>query len=188
MKLFRNYVQMAIFISCVLLAHNGQAQTVDNDKLQVSLPVTPLDEKTGSGITLNKDQIKVFLGKTEQTITEIVSAETPAKVVFLVDYSGSMREPFKDLTKIRTAFIQFFQISNPANEYALLAFNSDVALIKDWTTQPQDFIAGLDSLTAQKPQGKTALYDSLVKGINYLNARTQRHPFLSKLRRIDCRS
>ena len=49
---------MAIFISCVLLAHNGQAQTVDNDKLQVSLPMTPLDEKTGSCITLNKDQLK----------------------------------------------------------------------------------------------------------------------------------
>ena len=172
MKLFRNYVQAAIFIGCALLAvDEGMAQSDNNGKLEILLPVTALDEKKGVSFEPTKEKIKVFLGKSEQTITSIVSAETPSKIVFLVDYSGSMREAFSDPTKVKAAFMQFFQSSNSANEYALIAFNQDAALIKDWTTKPQNIIDGFDSLTSQKPQGVTALYNGLAKGMNYLNAR-----------------
>jgi von Willebrand factor type A domain len=152
MKLFRDFWQAAIFIGWTLLSiSQGIAQSGNSGKIEVLLPVTALDEKKGVSFEPTKEKIKVFLGKSEQTITSIVPAETPSKIVFLVDYSGSMREAFSDPTKVKAAFMQFFQSSNSANEYALIAFNQDAALIKDWTTKPQDIIDGFDSLTSQKP-------------------------------------
>jgi Ca-activated chloride channel homolog len=167
MKLI-NSLTKSFFLVLGLLAapNNGLAQPA-----VVTLPVTTVDKKTNDGVTVSKDQIKLFLDNKEQSITEIVSAETPAKIVFMVDYSGSMRHLFSDPTKIKIAFMQFFQASSSANEYALIAFNADAALIKEWTKKPEEIIAGLDLLTAQKPQGKTALFDSLVKSMHYLSTK-----------------
>ncbi len=169
MKLFRNFLQAVIFICCLFLAVNeGIAQSANSGKSEVALPITALDEQTGASFEPTKEKIKIFLGKFEQTITSIVPAETPAKIVFMVDFSGSMRHLFSDPLKIKGAFRQFFQASNPGNEYALIAFNVNAALVTDWTKKSEDVSAGLDLLTDKKPQGQTALFDNLVKSMDYL--------------------
>ncbi len=166
MKLIYSLTKLFVFVLGLVTAVAGLAQPA-----AVALPVTALNEKTGISADQDKAKIQVFVGKTEQKVTSIVSADTPAKIVFLVDYSGSMKDMFSKPEKLRLALIKFFETANPANEYALIAFNQDAALIKDWTTKPQDVIDGLDSLTAQKPQGRTALYNALTKGMHYLNTR-----------------
>lgn len=167
MKLIDSLTKFFVLVLGLLTASTvGLAQPAT-----ITLPVTAVDKKTNVGVTFRKDQINLFLGDKEQEITEIVSADTPTKIVFMVDYSGSMRQTFSDPTKIKIAFMQFFQAPNSANEYGLIAFNEDAALIRDWTKKPEEIISGLDSLTAQKPQGKTALFDSLVKSMHYLSRR-----------------
>lgn len=170
MKFFRKYVLATIFIGWALLSiSQGIAQSANSGKSEISLSVTAFNEQTGASFEPTKEKIKIFLDNKEQTITSIVPAETPAKIIFMVDFSGSMRHLFSDPLKIKVAFRQFFQASISVNEYALVAFNADAALVKDWTKKPEEIITGLDLLTAQKPNGKTALFDSLVTSMNYLS-------------------
>jgi Ca-activated chloride channel family protein len=83
--------------------------------------------------------------------------ESPARVLLLVDVSGSMNGQLKT-TSARMAGRQVLAALQPEDQVALAGFDSEYFGIVAWTTDRQKIDEGF---TAVKPFGSTALHDAL---------------------------
>ena len=140
-----------------------QAQSTDS--LVLNVTVTNPKGVVIRGLTM--ENFSVVADKQEQKILSLTDREVPASVGILIDDSGSQYISKSDPAhKIRTQFRdgleRFFQLTNPANEYFLVSFNSKVQLLQDWTSDPRAVVEKLDSLTFKKP---TSMYDAIQLGV-----------------------
>jgi Ca-activated chloride channel family protein len=68
------------------------------------------------------------------------------------------------------------RVSNPANEYFVVTFNSKAQLVQDWTSDPQAVLETLDSLKFKK---QTALFDAMTLALDKMKTgRNSRHVLL----------
>jgi Ca-activated chloride channel homolog len=102
-----------------------------------------------------------------QTIQFFEEQDAPVTVGLLIDSSGSMI-PAKD--RVIAAATTFAEVSNPADEMFVLAFNDVVRAAlpaaEPFTSDPQALRSALRGATS--PFGGTALYDALTAGLAYL--------------------
>ena len=129
------------------------------DPIILNLTVTTKKGTIIRGLTV--DNFSITVDKQPLRILSLNEREVPASVGILIDTSGS--QSVRGVVEIREQFKQglegFLKLSNPANEYFALAFNSKTELIQDWTSEYQSILQKFDSLTFQKP---TSLYDAML--------------------------
>jgi Ca-activated chloride channel homolog len=133
----------------------------------VVLHATVKDRKGRYVTDLSKDAFAVFEDKEPQTISFFTSDDAPVTVGLLIDSSGSMQSNL-DLTI--AAAKSFVQVSNPQDEIFALAFNDEVSPVLP-SSAPFTNDAGTlrEALTrAIRARGRTALYDAIDQGIDYL--------------------
>jgi len=116
---------------------------------------------------LSLESFAVTVDKQPQKILSLSDQEVPASIGILIDDSGSQYVAPSDglslPSKLRPALARFLKLSNPANEYFVVTFNSKVQLVQDWTTNPQAVIDTLDSLKFKR---LTALYDAMTLALD----------------------
>ena len=126
------------------------------------LNVTVTNEKGMLSRGLSLESFAVTVDKQPQKILSLSDQEVPGSIGILIDDSDSQYVAPSDglslPSKLRPALARFLKLSNPANEYFVVTFNSKVQLVQDWTTNPQAVIDTLDSLKSKK---LTALYDAM---------------------------
>jgi len=131
------------------------------------LNVTVTNEKGMLSRGLSLESFAVTVDKQPQKILSLSDQEVPASIGILIDDSGSQYVAPSDglslPSKLRPALARFLKLSNPANEYFVVTFNSKVQLVQDWTTNPQAVIDTLDSLKFKK---LTALYDAMTLALD----------------------
>ena len=131
------------------------------------LNVTVTNEKGMLSRGLSLESFAVTVDKQPQKILSLSDQEVPASIGILIDDSGSQYVAPSDglslPSKLRPALARFLKLSNPANEYFVVTFNSKVQLVQDWTTNPQAVIDTLDSL---KFKNLTALYDAMTLALD----------------------
>lgn len=159
-------IACAAFLSRPLLAEDPQDLVLHSDARLVLLDVSV---KTHDGLSvsgLTKDQFRVFEDGKPQTITEFASNDIPVTIGILVDESFSMRPKRADVIDAATAFVTE---SNPHDEIFVLNFNTTVMRGLPENLPFTDDIQQLRAaLYRGVPEGKTALNDAIVAGLEQL--------------------
>ncbi|HJS25442.1 MAG TPA: VWA domain-containing protein [Pyrinomonadaceae bacterium] len=149
-------VLTVLLISLIFFPSAAVPQT--NDPIILNLTVTSKKGTIIRGLTL--ENFSITVDKQPLKILSLNEREVPVSVGILIDTSGS--QDVRGAVEIKQQFKQglegFFKLSNPANEYFALAFNTQAELIQDWTSDYQSIVTKVDSLIFKKP---TALYDAM---------------------------
>jgi Ca-activated chloride channel homolog len=134
----------------------------------VLLSVTVKDKKNHYLTDLSKEAFTVFDNGLSQPIRFFMTEDAPATIGLLIDNSGSM-QPNREL--VVAAAKAFAQTSNPQDDIFALVFNEEVrgALTTEspFTNDPEVLRDALQH--AVTTRGRTALFDAIVRGMEYVN-------------------
>jgi VWFA-related protein len=133
----------------------------------VVLPVVVTDKQGRYVSDLPGDRFTVFDNGRAVPIELFTNEDTPVTVGLIIDASGSMRPKIGEVV---AASLRFARLSNPQDELFAVRFNDDV---KDVMPIPPFLLAGdladLEKVvTSIQPDGRTALYDGLMDGLDHL--------------------
>jgi len=141
--------------------------TIRTTSRLVLLDVSVKDAAGGFVSGLLKDNFKVYEDGKLQKITQFANADLPVTIGLVVDESGSMR---KKRPEVITAALAFIQASNPNDEIFVINFNEYPQRGLPDTVLFSDDIQQLRSALWQGvPEGRTALYDAIMMGLNQLD-------------------
>ncbi|HLY15953.1 MAG TPA: VWA domain-containing protein [Bryobacteraceae bacterium] len=139
---------------------------IRSDVRLVLLDVSVKDRDGGMVMGLNKDNFHVDENGAPQDITVFASKDVPVTVGILVDESFSMTPKRAEVLQAAGAFVE---ASNPRDEIFVLNFNDTVrrGLPKD-VLFSDDLQQLRDALSRGVPQGRTALNDAVMDGLQQL--------------------
>jgi VWFA-related protein len=140
--------------------------TIRSDVRLVLLDVSVKDRAGGFVSGLTKPNFTVLENGKPQPITVFANDDVPVTVGILVDESFSMRTK---RSEVLTAAQTFIEESNPRDEIFVLNFNDRVTRgLPDRMLFSDDIKQLRAALNRGTPQGKTALNDAIVAGLEQL--------------------
>lgn len=145
---------------------DSQDFVIHSDVRLVLLDVSVKNHAGESISGLEKNQFRVFEDGKAQKITEFANNDIPVTVGILVDESYSMKPKRNEVIAAASAFITE---SNPKDEIFVLNFNDTVR-----RGLPQNYLFSGDigqlrsALYQGIPEGKTALNDAVMEGLEQL--------------------
>jgi len=153
-------------LAAASLAGDPQDYVIRSEVRLVLLDVSVKDRNHGFVAGLSKDNFAVFEDSVRQPITVFANDDLPVTVGILVDSSRSMTPKRADVIAAAETFIEE---SNPRDEVFVLNFNDTV---KRGLPEQVPFSGDVKQLRAALyrgiPEGRTALYDALVAGLDHL--------------------
>jgi VWFA-related protein len=134
---------------------------------------TIVTDKDGRYISdLPRERFTVFDNGRSVPIELFTTEDTPVTVGLIVDGSSSMRGK---LGEVIAAAVAFARSSNPNDELFAIRFNDDVREV----VQSRRFLLAGDVADLEKvlssivPEGRTALYDALIAGLDHMDEGTR---------------
>jgi hypothetical protein len=133
----------------------------------VVLPVVVSDREGRYVSDVARERFAVYDNGRPVPIELFSNQDTPVTIGLILDASSSMRPK---LAEVLTASLAFARSSNPDDELFALRFNDDVrdAVTGHRFLRADDLVALEIALGSVRPDGRTALYDALVAGIDRL--------------------
>lgn len=151
---------------------------------EVTVYVSVLDAAGQPVSGLDADDFQLAEGGRPVDLIRFVGGgSSPVAAALVIDRSLSMQEAGK-MKGARQAALAFMQQMRPGDRSALIAFNEDVELYQEFTG---DVSLLEDAVRRLRPEGGTALYDSLVAGVDALRAESGRRALLLLTDGRDCR-
>ena len=139
----------------------------------VVVHVTVTDRRGAYVTDLPREAFRIIEDSAPQRIDFFTGEDSPVTVGLLVDSSGSMREGRERVIAAATAFAE---ASDSEDEIFGLTFNEHVRAAlppsAPFTSDPSTFRVALAG--AMGAQGRTAMYDAISSGLNYVAK--GRHP------------
>jgi len=138
----------------------------------VVLPVVVKDKKGRYVADLPRERFAVYDNDRRVPIDLFSNEDTPVTVGLIVDASGSMQPKLGEVIAAATIFARS---SHPDDELFAIRFNDDVRE----ALQGRRFLLASDlaqfeaALTSLVPEGRTALYDALIAGLDHLDHGTK---------------
>lgn len=133
------------------------------DKLVFSTTVV---NKKGNLVTgLQRDNFQVSIDKKNANIIDFGEEDLPLSVGLVFDASGSAKATRDLINSIQQSLKAFLDMSNPLNEYFLIAISNSPQLLLNWTS---DSKAITDTIGVWQLKGNTAFYDACYLGIDKL--------------------
>ena len=128
---------------------------------EVTVPFIVTDNRNRIITGLKQEDFKVFEEKQEQNISAFVQETgVPLRIGLMVDTSNSIRDRFAFEQRAAADFLR--SLLRPEEDRAFLAsFDSMTELVRDFTGDLDELVAGIESLRAG---GGTALYDAIFYG------------------------
>lgn len=157
--------------------HGQDAPTFSASSDLVVLHVTVRDRKGGYVSGLSQDAFNVIEDGRAQTVSLFTDADTPATIGILIDSSGSMYQHRPLTIAGATAFAD---TSHPEDEIFALAFNETVTPVLPVTAPFTNDGATLRTALDRNvnSRGRTALYDAIASGVDYLARGTRERKVL----------
>lgn len=152
------FVCLGIF----LFLFSVQAQRKDENQKEIRLVLSIMDARGRYAGGLKAEDIKVVVDKKQQDIASFTDQNQPATIVFLIDISRSEEGKVAALVK---EIGRFIRNSNSSNEYIVLAFNTKIQRVYNKTNDFRGIEEALNRISATKPKGGTALFDSAYAAI-----------------------
>jgi VWFA-related protein len=139
---------------------------IHSDVPLVLLDVSVQDRAGGFVSGLKRENFHVFENGRPQQLSAFAGEDVPVTVGILVDESFSMTPK---RAQALTAAMTFIQESNPKDEVFVVHFNDSVKFGLPQNVSFSDNRRQLrDALFGVVPQGRTALYDAVSKGLDHL--------------------
>lgn len=165
------FVVLVLSSSFVVLSSQEPVFRSGSSELVV-LPVVVTDKQGRYVSDLPGEQFTIFDNGRKVPIELFTNEDTPVTVGLIVDASGSMRPKIGEVV---AATLRFAKLSNPQDELFAVRFNDDV---QDVLPIPPFLLAGdlanlEQAVTSIRPDGRTALYDGLMDGLDHLTAGTR---------------
>jgi Ca-activated chloride channel homolog len=132
------------------------------DSNTVLVPVTVTDSADQPVTDLSLNSFRLFEDNIEQTIVSLHRDEGPVSVGFIFDTSSSMKNR---MDRSIAAIQQFLNTLMPKDEFFLIRFADQPALVTNFTQDP-DLI--LSELSMIQPLGWTALNDAIFLGVHQM--------------------
>ena len=138
----------------------------------VVLPVVVRDKQGRYVSDLPRERFVVFDNARRMPIEFFTNEDTPVTIGLIVDASSSMRPK---LGEVIAATVAFARSSNPNDELFAIRFNDDVReAVGKRRFLPASDLKDLEAaMSALVPEGRTALYDALIAGLDHLNDGTR---------------
>jgi Ca-activated chloride channel family protein len=175
LKLFRVPCLVAVWAIGLAVPVASQAQTgapADQTVFQSvvsELVVVPVTVKDGNGRfvpDLAREHFRILDNGRLQDIALFSSEDSPVSISIVIDNSGSMRTK---LAEVVLSTLTFIRRSNPEDEIFVVEFNDRVRDMVRGPITPGGRQALEDSLRTMVPQGRTALYDGVLRGLSHLD-------------------
>jgi Ca-activated chloride channel family protein len=133
----------------------------------VSVTVTVLDHEGRLVTDLPRDAFDVYEDGEAQTVTQFTRERVPVSLGILIDTSDSMFG--RRMQDARGAVERFvIDMLDPADEFAIVAFNHQPRLVMRWTSDRERVSPALQRL---RPSGATAVYDAIVSALPLVDVR-----------------
>ena len=155
---------------CLAVNADGQATKPQESPLfrigveTVFVKVSVTDPLNRYVTGLEKAHFEVFEDKVEQTITHFTQETAPISVGIIFDVSGSMKDN-NNINSAKSALIRFLQSANPEDQFFLVTFNHQTNLAQTFTSESA---AVQNQIAFRTPGGRTAVYDAVYKGLDYI--------------------
>ncbi len=137
---------------------------VDVDLVVVKVTVTDPLNRYVTG--LSPEHFTLYEDRVEQKITHFTQENAPVSLGVVFDSSGSMKE---HIGSAKNSVMHFLQNGNREDEFFLVAFNHQTALIQDFT---RDATNVQNQVAFRSAGGRTALYDAVYLGLEKMNQAT----------------
>jgi VWFA-related protein len=144
----------------------GYTERVNVDVVQVTVTVTDGRGRFVRG--LPQSAFHVSEDGHAQAITHFASEDIPLELVAAIDISGSMTPA---MPKLKTAVKEFLGAVPAQDLVTLVGFNDNIITLTRKTTNPAERVKAVDRLA---PWGSTALYDTILRGVEMLGRQTGR--------------
>jgi Ca-activated chloride channel family protein len=134
----------------------------------VVLSATVVDKNGGFVEGLARDRFVVADDGARQPIDLFSHEDTPVAVGLIIDNSASMRPKMGEVVAATSAFARS---SHPEDELFTLSFNDTVhEALKDRAFLLASDVAALEEVVSSlRPEGRTALYDAVIAGLDRLD-------------------
>lgn len=137
----------------------------------VVLPVVVHDKEGRLVADLERNRFNVYDNGRRQDVAFFTNEDTPVSVGLVIDDSGSMGAK---LPYVRVATLAFARSSHPDDEIFTIAFNDSVRDVLPGRSLLASNAKELETaLNTIVPEGRTALYDALLVGLERLSAGTR---------------
>jgi VWFA-related protein len=157
--------------------HGQETPTFSANSEIVALHVTVRDKRGAYVTGLSKDAFNVIEDGQAQTVSLFTDTDTPATIGLLIDSSGSMYQHRPITIAGATAFAQ---ASHPQDEIFAIAFNEYVTPVLPVAT-PFTSDGSILRVALERnvnSRGRTALYDAIAGGVDYLSRGTRERKVL----------
>jgi Ca-activated chloride channel family protein len=128
----------------------------------VLVPVTVVDAANHPVTTLARENFTLFENDKQQAVRHFSKEDGPISVGILLDLSFSMKDK---MDAAKQALHRFFENSNPEDDYFVIGFSDQPALLSDATHSTASIE---DKLAFAVPRGNTALLDAIYMGVTRL--------------------
>ena len=151
--------------------HDAGSFRISVDVSLVVLHATVTDGEGGLVSDLGEQDFKVSEDGLPQRIRLFRNEDVPVTVGLVIDHSTTMRPKLADVTAAARTFVLS---SNQEDEMFVVNFNEIASLGLPGTAHFTNSAADLETAIARvPPQGMTALYDAVAKGLAVLQAGTR---------------
>lgn len=155
-------------------AQQPPAETASFQSASTELVVLPVvvTDKDGRFVSdLPRERFAVYDKGRPQQIAVFTNQDAPVTIGIIVDTSGSMGSK---LPYVEAATLAFARGSNPDDEIFAIAFNDTVReVLPGAPTLASDIERLQTALGTLVPEGRTALYDALIAGLDRLEMATR---------------
>ena len=134
---------------------------IDVDLVLVNVSVIDPYNRFVTG--LSQEHFRLFEDKEAQGITHFSNEDVPISIGLVFDASGSMSDK---IDKARMSVMQFFRMSNPADEFFLIGFNDRPFQVSGFTTDPIEL---QNKLNFTEAKGRTSLFDAMYLGLHEMS-------------------
>ncbi len=159
----------------------AQQPPIKDDRLfqsgiEITSVTATVTDHDGTLVTgLDREAFEVFEDGVRQNVTQFTRDRVPIGLGVLLDNSDSMFG--RRIQDARAAVNRFlFELLEPVDEFFVMAFNHKPKPLTGWTRAQPDVQRALDGL---KPNGGTAIYDTIVEALPMLDVRTKPRGALS---------
>lgn len=163
----RPFIHLASVMAGFAVPAHAQVPTFPARSDLVVLSATAVDGHGRPVTNLRREELRVLEeGRPQAIVNFAAGADVPARILLLVDASGSMNGKLKT-TSAKMAVIQLLAALAPEDQVALAGFDSDYWTVVGWTKDKPRVEEGFANL---KPFGATALHDALDRAARDLSS------------------
>lgn len=172
----------AVLLISPALAQNDQVIKLKADLITIDATVT---DKDGNFIrNLKQEDFVVYEDNEPQKLeffdaSEQAAMTRPLAVVIVIDTSGSIKP--EEIARQREATESFIKLVRPESVFAVIAFNSEIRVLQDFTSDPKKISQAFQKIG--EVTGSSRIFGSIDRAVSMLK-RAPRYRKGRRLRRV----